>query len=70
VQFHFGEKDTSIPPEAIARHREMLPDAEVWTYPAGHAFDREVDPHAYDAPSAKLALERTLAFFAKNLGGA
>jgi carboxymethylenebutenolidase len=70
VQFHFGEKDTSIPPEAITRHREALPDAEVWTYPAGHAFDREVDPHAYDAPSAKLALERTLAFFAKNLGGA
>jgi carboxymethylenebutenolidase len=70
VQFHFGEKDTSIPPEAIARHRETLPDAEVWTYPAGHAFDREVDSHAFDAPSAKLALDRTLAFFARNLGGA
>ena len=70
VQFHFGEKDTSIPPEAIERHREALPDAEVYTYPAGHAFDRGVDPHAYDAPSAKLALERTLAFFARNLGGA
>jgi carboxymethylenebutenolidase len=70
VQFHFGEKDTAIPPEAIARHRETLPDAEVWTYPAGHAFDREIDAHAYDAPSAKLALDRTLAFFARNLGGA
>jgi carboxymethylenebutenolidase len=70
VQFHFGEKDTSIPPEAIERHREALPDAEIYTYPAGHAFDRGVDPHAYDAPSARLALERTLAFFARNLGGA
>ena len=43
---------------------------EIYTYPAGHAFDREVDPKAYDAPSAKLALERTLAFFARHLGGA
>lgn len=70
VQFHFGEKDTSIPPEAIERHREALPDAEIYTYPAGHAFDRGVDPHAYDAASSKLALERTLAFFDRTLGGA
>ena len=70
VQFHFGEKDSSIPPEAIARHREALPDAEIYTYPAGHAFDREVDPKAYDAESAKLALERTLDFFARHLAAA
>ena len=70
VQFHFGEKDSSIPPEAVERHREVLPDAEIYTYPTGHAFDRSVDPKAYDPASAKLALERTLAFFARNLGGA
>jgi carboxymethylenebutenolidase len=70
VQFHFGEKDSSIPPEAVQRHREALQHAEIYTYPTGHAFDRSVDPHVYDAASAKLALERTLAFFAKNLGGA
>ena len=70
VQFHFGEKDSSIPPEAIEKHREVLPDAEIYTYPTGHAFDRAVDPKAYDAPSAKLAFERTLAFFARHLGGA
>jgi carboxymethylenebutenolidase len=67
VQFHFGELDTSIPPEAVARHREVLPDAEIYTYPAGHAFDRAVDPKAYDAASSKLALERTLAFFDRQL---
>ena len=67
VQFHFGERDSSIPPEAVQRHREVLPDAEVYTYPTGHAFDRGVDPKVYDAPSAKLALERTLAFFARYL---
>ena len=70
VQFHFGEKDSSIPPEAVERHREVLPDAEIYTYPTGHAFDRSVDPKAYDPASAKLALERTLAFFARHLGGA
>jgi carboxymethylenebutenolidase len=69
VQFHFGERDTSIPPEAVERHRQTLPDAEIYTYPAGHAFDRSVDPKAYHAPSAALALERTLAFFARTLGG-
>jgi len=68
VQFHFGEIDKSIPPEAIARHRETLPDAEVYTYPTGHAFNRDVDPKAYDAASAKLALDRTLAFFSRHLG--
>jgi len=70
VQFHFGERDTSIPAEAIAKHREVLPDAEIYTYPTGHAFDRGVDPKAYDAPSSKLALERTLAFFARHLAAA
>lgn len=67
VQFHFGERDTSIPPEAVAQQRAAWPDAEVYTYPTGHAFDRDVDPRAYDAPSAKLALERTLAFFGRAL---
>jgi carboxymethylenebutenolidase len=70
VQFHFGEKDSSIPPEAVEEHRKALPDAEVYTYPTGHAFDRAVDPKAYDPASARLALERTLAFFAKNLAHA
>jgi carboxymethylenebutenolidase len=71
VQFHFGEKDTSIPAEAIERHRVALPEAEIYTYPsAGHAFDREIDPGAYEAASAKLALERTLAFFGRTLAAA
>jgi len=70
VQFHFGENDSSIPAEAVEAHRTKLPGYDVFTYPAGHAFDRAVDPHAYDPASAKLALERTLAFFDKQLGGA
>lgn len=70
VQFHFGERDASIPPEAIAKHRIALPDAEIHTYPAGHAFNRDVDAKAYDEASARLALERALAFFDRNLAHA
>lgn len=68
LQFHFGMNDKSIPAEAIERHRECLAGAEIHIYPAGHGFncDRRQD---FAPESAALAFERTLAFFAKNLGG-
>lgn len=69
VMFHFGERDDSIPPEAVQKHREALPQMDIYTYPAGHAFNREVDPAHYDADSARLALQRTLAFFDRHLSG-
>jgi carboxymethylenebutenolidase len=66
--FHFGADDPSIPPEAIAKQRTAWPDAPVYVYEhCGHAFNRDADPHAYNAAAAKLALERTLALFAKTL---
>ncbi|TKR33604.1 dienelactone hydrolase family protein [Luteimonas gilva] len=68
MMFHFGEKDGAIPAEDIAKHREKQPDAAVYVYAgAGHAFNRDVDTHAYHAESAALAQERTLAFFAEHL---
>lgn len=67
LMFHFGERDNSIPPEAIAKQRAAWPHAEVHVYPAGHAFDRTVDPNAHDPSSAHLAFERTLAFFDRHL---
>jgi carboxymethylenebutenolidase len=78
VQFHFGERDKSIPAEAIERHRGELrfaaangsdreQEVEIYTYPADHAFNRDVTPQSYDAASAQLALERTLAFFGRQL---
>ncbi|WP_017460394.1 dienelactone hydrolase family protein [Dyella ginsengisoli] len=70
VIFHFGERDPSIPPETVQQHREKLPQMPVYTYPAGHAFNRDVDPNAYDNASAALAWQRTLDFFAHALGGA
>lgn len=66
VMFHFGEKDKSIPPEAVQRHREKLPQMEVFTYPADHAFNRD-GGHAHEPESARLARERTLRFFAEHL---
>jgi len=71
VMFHFGENDTSIPPDMVAKHRQMLSQMDVYTYPgAGHAFNREVDPSHYHEASAELALKRTLAFFDTYLAGA
>lgn len=70
LMFHFGERDESIPPEAVARHRASLPDADVHVYPAGHAFNRDIDPQAWHETSARLAFERTLAFFGRHLAGA
>jgi len=68
MQFHFGDSDSSIPAKDIALHREKMPDAEVHVYPAGHAFNRDIDPKHYDADSARLAHRRTLEFFAQSLG--
>lgn len=67
VLFHFGAQDRSIPPEAIAAHRQKLPQMATFVYPADHAFNRSAG-HAYDPDSATLALERTLDFFAEHLG--
>lgn len=67
VQFHFGERDASISAEAVEKHRQALPQMELYTYPAEHAFNRDVDPSHYDARSAQLALQRTLAFFDRHL---
>lgn len=67
VMFHFGAQDKSIPPEAIATHREKLPKMETFVYPADHGFNRDVG-HAYDPDSAALALQRTLDFLKEHLG--
>jgi carboxymethylenebutenolidase len=74
VQFHFGERDDSIPAAAVQRHRDHYAGAiaagevEIYTYPgAGHAFDRDVDTGHFEGASSASARERTLAFFARHL---
>lgn len=66
IQFHFGERDASIPPEAIDAHRAALPNAPIYLYNAGHGFNCEPRPD-YHADSADLAWRRTLDFFADAL---
>jgi carboxymethylenebutenolidase len=70
VMFHVGSKDRSITSEAVEKHRKAWPDAPVYVYEgAGHAFNRDVDPSHYNENAAKLAWQRTLAFFDKHLAG-
>jgi carboxymethylenebutenolidase len=68
--FHFGAEDTSIPQAAIARQHEAWPEVSMFVYDgAGHAFNRDVDPHVYHEAAADLAWHRTLAFFDAELAG-
>lgn len=70
VMFHFGEHDPNIPPEMVAKHRQALPQMETFTYPgADHAFNRD-GSSSYHEASARLAMQRTLDFFAKQLADA
>jgi len=67
MMYHFGERDSHIPMSDVEAIRAAQPNAIVHTYPAGHGFNCE-ERGDYDAASAQLALERTLAFFAQHVG--
>lgn len=66
VIFHFGERDASIPPEMVEKHRQLLPQMPLHVYPAGHGFNCDVRAD-FDPKSAALARTRTLAFFDEHL---
>ena len=63
---HFGEKDAHIPVDGVRELAKQHADVPVYIYPADHGFHCD-ERASYDAPSAKLAWERTFAFFAKHL---
>ena len=63
---HFGEKDHWIPLESVEAFRKAHPEVEVHVYQADHGFNCD-QRGSYDATAAKLARERTLAFFARHL---
>ena len=67
VIFHFGEIDQSIPMEKVEQVKAGLPDQKTFVYPAGHGFNCD-HRGSYDAESAALATERTLALFAEHVG--
>ncbi len=69
VQLHFGEKDASIPLSDVDAIRTAQPGVEIYVYPgAQHGFGCD-ERGSFSPPDAALAQERTLAFFARHLGG-
>jgi carboxymethylenebutenolidase len=66
VMAHFGDQDHWISLESVEAFKRAHPDVEVHVYHANHGFNCDQRP-SYDAASAKLARERTLAFFGKHL---
>jgi len=67
IILHFGDKDQSIPMSDVDKVKQAQPEVPIYVYSAGHGFNCDARP-AYDAPSAKLALERTTAFFEQHIG--
>jgi len=67
VLAHFAEEDKWIPLDTVEAFKKAHPEVEVHTYAAHHGFNCD-HRAAWHAPSAQLARERTLAFFAKYLG--
>lgn len=66
IQMHFGEQDANIPMSDVAIIREKRPEAEIYTYPAGHGFYCDERSSFHDA-SAKLAWQRSLEFLAQHM---
>lgn len=70
---HFGSLDHRLPPELYRRVCERLagkPHASTFWYEgADHGFNRDGHP-PYHPEAAALAWKRSLAFFARHLGGA
>jgi carboxymethylenebutenolidase len=67
VMLHFGETDHAIPIGEVQAMKSARPELTVHIYPAGHGFNCD-QRGSYHAESAKLARERTLAFFRQYLG--
>ena len=66
VMAHFGNRDKHISLESVEAFKRAHPEVEVHIYDADHGFNCD-QRGSFDAPAAKLARERTLAFFAKHL---
>jgi carboxymethylenebutenolidase len=67
VMYHFGERDKSIPPEAVEKIRAAHPEGQYFIYAADHGFNCD-HRAAFDPASAELARTRTLEFLAAQVG--
>ena len=67
VLAHFGEQDHWIPLDGVEAFKRAHPEVEAHIYAANHGFNCD-HRGSYSADAARLARERTLAFFAKHVG--
>ncbi len=67
VLAHFAEEDKWIALDTVESFRKAHPEVSVYTYAAHHGFNCD-QRGSWHEPSARLARERTLAFFARHLG--
>ena len=67
VMAHFGDQDKWIPLDSVEAFRKAHPQVEVHVYPANHGFNCD-QRGSWNAEAAKLARDRTLAFFRKHVG--
>jgi carboxymethylenebutenolidase len=63
---HFGTKDESIPLESVETIRKAHPSATIHLYDADHGFNCNLRA-SYNETAARLARERTIAFFEQHL---
>lgn len=67
VLAHYGERDKHIPVDTVHAFSQAHPEVTVHVYEADHGFNCD-HRGSYDAAAARLARERTLAFFNQHLG--
>ena len=67
VLAHFGERDSMIPVEGVTKLAAAHPGAQVHVYAADHGFNCD-QRGSYDAPSAKVARERSIEFLRRYVG--
>jgi carboxymethylenebutenolidase len=66
VMAHFGDQDHWISLDSVEAFKRAHPEVEVHVYHANHGFNCD-QRASWNAEAAKLARERTLAFFASHL---
>ena len=66
VMAHFGDQDHWIPLEGVRAFAKAHPEVAVHVYAANHGFNCD-QRGSFNEAAAKLARERTLAFFADKL---
>ena len=68
TEMHFGDQDTGIPLEQIEALKARHPEADIYTYPAGHGFCNSDRASHFNEAACTKASARTLDFFRKHLG--